>query len=150
MRYHPTTIYAGLFSGLGAALWTLFEFRMGWHNEHLEIGARTGFVAIVFPIIAIVWALRATKESQAGRLTLVQAVKLGLAVSAVSAAIGAVFFYLYYTAINPAFIVLMKAQGQDIDIAAQLAAVIVGSFVVGLLISVIAGALMRSRKEKIK
>jgi multisubunit Na+/H+ antiporter MnhB subunit len=150
MRYHPTTTYAGLFSGLGAALWTLFEFWMGWHNEHLKIGARTGFVAIVFPIIAIVWALRATKESQAGRLTLVQAVKLGLAVSAVSAAIGAVFFYLYYTAINPAFIELMKAQGQDIDIAAHLAAVIVGSFVVGLLISVIAGALMRSRKEKIK
>jgi Protein of unknown function (DUF4199) len=147
MRFYLTNINAGLFSGLGAALWTLFEFMMGWHNEYLEIGARTGFIAIVFPIVAIVWAMHTTKVSQAGQLSFMQAIKLGLAVSMVSAAIGVLFFYAYYTTINPAFIDLMKAKGQDITITAQLVAVVVGSLVVRLLISAVAGAFMRTPKD---
>jgi Protein of unknown function (DUF4199) len=147
MRFNLTKINAGLFSSLGAALWTLFEFMMGWHNENLEVGARTGFIALIFPILAIVWALLTTKRSQAGQLTFLQAIKLGLVVSTVSAAIGALFFYAYYTAINPAFIDLMKAKGHDVSITAQLVAVVVGSLVVGLLISAVAGAFMRTPKD---
>jgi uncharacterized protein YacL len=150
MRYHPTATYAGLFSGVGAALWTLFEFIMGWHNQHLEVGARTGFIAVIFPILAIVWALGATKRSQGGNLSLAQAVKLGLAASAVSAAIGIIFFYIYYSAINPRFIELIKAQGQNIDVPSQLVAVAAGSLIFGLVISLIAGAFMRTRKDKAK
>jgi hypothetical protein len=149
MRFYPITIYAGLFSGLGAALWTLFEFMMGWHTEHFEIGARTGFIAIAFPVLAIVWALHATKASQAGELTFAQAIKTGLAVSAFSAMIGTMFFYFYYTTINPGFLDLMKSKGHEISITAQLVAVVVGSLIIGLLISAIAGAFMRTRKDRL-
>lgn len=147
MRYNPTTIYAGIFSGAGAAVWTVFEYAMGWHNEHLETGAATGFIAIIFPIAAIVWALRATKTSRGGQLRLKQALMCGLAVSAISAAIGIIFFYAYYTYLNPAFIEAMAARGQEVDITAQLVVVAIGSLVVGLLISGLAGFFMRTREE---
>lgn len=145
MRYNPITIYAGIASGGGAALWTLFEYAMGWHNEHLETGALTGFIAILFPILAALWALRATKRSLGGQLTLKQALLCGLSVSAISAAIGLVFFYVYYTSINPDFIELMKARGEDVNVTAQLIAVVVGSFVFGIVISAIGGLFMRTR-----
>lgn len=150
MRYNPITTYAGIFSGAGAAAWTLFEYAMAWHNEHLEIGAMTGFIAIIFPVAAIIWALRATKRSLDGQLTLKQALMTGLAVSAISAAIGLVFFYLYYTAINPAFIAAMAARGQSVDVTSQLIAVVAGSFIFGLLISAVAGYFMRTKGVEAK
>lgn len=136
---------AGLVSGGGAALWTLFEFAMGWHNLHLEIGAKTGFVALIFPTLATIWALSATRRLNAGRLTLKQALICGLLVSAVSAVIGVVFFYAYYTWINPAFLDLMAARGQAVDVQGQLVAVVIGSFSFGILLSAIVGLILRNR-----
>lgn len=150
MRYNPITTYAGIFSGLGAAMWTMFEYAMGWHNEHLETGAMTGFIAIIFPIAALIWALRATKRSFGGQLKMKQALMTGLSVSAISAAIGVVFFYAYYTAINPDFIEAMKTRGQQVDVTGQLVAVVLGSFIFGLLISAVAGYFMRTREEVAK
>lgn len=145
MRRVLTVIVAGLISGCGAALWTLFEYAMGWHNEHLETGGLTGFVAIIVPIAAIVWALRAIKRANAGHLTLLQAMICGLSVSAISAAIGVAFFSLYYSRINPAFVDAMAARGQAVDVPAQLIAVAVGSLFLGGLVSAMAGLLMRTR-----
>lgn len=150
MRYNPITTNAGIFSGGGAALWTLFEYAMGWHNEHLETGAMTGFIAIIFPIAAIIWALRATKQSHSGQLTLKQALMCGLAVSTISAAIGLIFFYVYYTWINPEFIRTMAAKGQEVDIVTQLIAVVMGSLILGLLISAVAGFFMRTQREVVR
>lgn len=150
MRFNPITTYAGMFAGIGAALWTMFEYAMGWHNEHLETGAMTGFVAIIFPSAAILWALRATKRSNGDRLTLKQALMCGVAVSAISAAIGVIFFYVYYTSINPAFLDAMRARGQEVDVTTQLAAVVIGSFIFGILVSAVAGLFMRTRGEAAK
>ncbi len=147
MRYNPIPIRAGIFSGTGAALWTLFEYAMGWHNEHLETGAVTGFVALIFPIAAIVWALHATRQSQSGRLTLKQALMCGLGASAVSGTIGVIFFYAYYTYVNPGFIVAMETGGQDVRIATQLLVVAIGSIGMGLVISAVAGLAMRTRGD---
>ncbi|MGL5837508.1 MAG: DUF4199 domain-containing protein [Sphingorhabdus sp.] len=148
MRYNPIITSAGIFSGAGAALWTLFEYAMGWHSENLETGAVTGFVAIIFPIAAIIWALRATRRANGGQLTFKQSLTCGLAISAISAAIGLVFLYAYYTWINPAFIDAMKARGQDVNVTAQLAAVVMGTFVLGLLISAVAGFFLCEHEEK--
>jgi uncharacterized membrane protein len=150
MRFNPITTYAGIFSGVGAALWTMFEYAMGWHNEHLETGATTGFVAIIFPIAAILWALRATKRSHGDQLSLKQALMCGIAVSAISAAIGVIFFYIYYSSINPAFLDLMRARGQAVDVTTQLVAVVMGSFIFGILLSAVAGFFMRTRGEAAK
>lgn len=150
MRFNPITAYAGIFAGAGSALWTMFEYAMGWHNDNLETGAVTGFVGIIFPTAAILWALRATKLSQGGVLTLKQALMCGVAVSAVSAAIGVVFFFFYYSAINPAFLDLMRARGQEVDVTGQLVAVVMGSFIFGILLSTVAGLVMRTRGDAAK
>lgn len=150
MRYNSITTWAGAFSGAGSAAWTLFEYAMGWHNDRLETGAMTGFIAVIFPVAAIIWALRSTKISSGGKLTLKQAVTTGFSVSAISAAIGLIFFYVYYTAINPAFIEVMAASGQPVNITSQLIAVVVGSFIVGLFISAVAGYFMRTTEAVTK
>jgi hypothetical protein len=146
MRFNPITTCAGLFAGAGAAGWTLFEFAMGWHNEHWETGAMTGFIAIIFPFAAIIRALRATKSSLGGHLTMKQSLMTGLSISAISGAVGAVFFYAYYTAINPGFIAAMRARGHEVDVTAQLVAVVSGSFIFDLLISAVAGYFMRTKE----
>jgi hypothetical protein len=145
MRYHPTATFGGLFSGIGAAIWTLFEYMMGWHTEHWEIGARTGFIAIVFPIAAIIWALSDLKRSQEGRLSFKDAILCGLHASAVSALIGVVFFQIYYTVINPDFMAAMAARGHVMDVGSQLVAVAAGSIILGLVVSAIAGFFMRTQ-----
>jgi hypothetical protein len=106
-----STLLAGLLSGGGAMAWTLFEFTMGWHNEQLDVGATTGFVAIIFPVIAIVWALRRARRAQGGVITWHSALATGLSVSAINAAIGLAFFAAYYTLINPEFLTAMRARG---------------------------------------
>ena len=82
-----TTLLAGLLSGGGAMAWTLFEFAMGWHNEHLDVGAKTGFVAVIFPVVAVGWALRRARQAGDGQLRWRSALAIGLGVSAISAAI---------------------------------------------------------------
>ncbi|WP_298189016.1 DUF4199 domain-containing protein [Novosphingobium sp.] len=138
-----STLLAGLLSGGGAMAWTMFEFAMGWHNEQLDVGAKTGFVAIIFPVIAIVWALRKARQAAGGVISWGSALATGLAVSAISAAIGLTFFAAYYTLINPKFLMAMQARGAPIDVASQLVAVVLGSFVVGMVITAITTIVMR-------
>lgn len=145
MRFNRTTITAGVFAGAASALWTLFEYIMGWHGEKLETGAVTGFVAVVFPLAAILWALRMTKQENGGTLTLRQALTCGLAVSSIIAAIGVVFFYAYYTHINPQFIVTMGERGHRVDVITQIITVAVSSVLFGLVVSAVAGFFMRSK-----
>jgi hypothetical protein len=138
-----TILLAGLFSGGGAIAWTMFEFAMGWHSEQLDVGAKTGFVAIIFPVIAIVWALRKAQQAAGGAISWRSALATGLAVSAISAAIGFAFFGAYYTLINPEFVAAMRARGTPIDVASQLIAVVLGSVMVGTIITAIATFVMR-------
>lgn len=150
MSFARTTILAGLLSGGGAAGWTLVEYAMGWHNERLEIGAITGFVGLVFPILAIVLALGSLRRDAGGVLSWRTALPAGLAISAISAAIGFAFFRTYYSIINPQFVTAMRARGQAVDVDAQLAAVVAGSFVVGLLITVTTAMIMRRRGSPVR
>lgn len=146
MRINRTTTFAGLFAGIGAALWTLFEFAMGWHGPKMEIGAMTGFVGVLFPLAAIIWALRTTKSELGGRLSLGQALLCGLSVSLILAAFGILFYYLYYTVINPDFIPAMQASGAKIDMASQLISVVAGSIVFSMIVALIGGLIMRTRR----
>ena len=138
-----TILLAGLLSGGGAMAWTLFEFAMGWHNQNLDVGEKTGFVAIIFPVIAIVWALRRSRQAAGGQVTWRSAFTSGLGVSAISAAIGLAFFAAYYTIINPEFVAAMQARGAAVDVPSQLAAVVIGSFVVGMAITAVATLVLR-------
>ena len=143
-----TILLAGLLSGGGAMAWTLFEFAMGWHNQNLDVGEKTGFVAIIFPVIAIVWALRRSRQAAGGQVTWRSAFTSGLGVSAISAAIGLAFFAAYYTIINPGFVTAMQARGVAVDVPSQLAAVGIGSLVGGMAITAVATLVMRKERQR--
>jgi hypothetical protein len=147
MTFNRTTLLAGVGAGVGSALWTLFEFAMGWHGPKIEVGALTGFVGTVFPLVAIVWALRETK-AELGALSMRQALMVGLSVAMVLAAIGVVFFHLYYTRINPEFLVRVQTPGATITATSQLVSVVVGSIGFSLLVALIGGWIMRSPATK--
>lgn len=143
MAINRTTTFAGIFGAAGAALWTLFEFAMGWHGPRLEIGAMTGFIGVLFPLAALIWALRRNKVELGGRLSLAQAMLCGLSVSLINAAIGIIFFYFYFTVINPGFMIAMASRGQPVELSSQLASVAIGSLAFGLVVSLSAGLIMR-------
>jgi len=114
----------------------------------MEIGAVTGFIGVLFPLVAIVWALRTTKAEQGGLLTLRQALLVGLAVSLILAAVGLVFYQLYYTIINPGFLTRLNATGTPTDTVGQLTTVVVGSVTFSLVIAAIAGLALRTRTPR--
>ena len=67
--------------------------------------------------------------------------KEGVSVSFVSSVLGAAFFWLYFTVINPNF----RAGGVAPDPAAEALTVLISGLVLGLVVSAIAALLLRSR-----
>lgn len=132
-------IYGGLAAVLSAA-WTLAEYALGLHGRYAEVGRYTGFLALIFPVLAITLALRDARNAH-GALTLRSGIVEGMAVSVVLAVLGAVFFWCYFTLINPAF----QPTGESIDAGSQAMIVFVSSLIAGLIISVVASFAMRSR-----
>lgn len=148
MPFNRITTTAGLFAGLGTALWTLFEFAMGWHGPKMEVGAVTGFIGTLFPLVAIVWALRKTKAERGGRLTLNEALMVGLSVSLILAGIGLAFYQVYYTWINPEFLRRLNAGGASTSAVSQLITVVAGSVAFGVIVSLVGGLVLRTRATR--
>ena len=127
----------GSAAAAGGAAWTLAEYAVGFHGERAEIGRYTGFVGLVFPIVAITLALRDARRKERG-LTFARGVAEGASVTAVLAVLAVAFFAIYFGAINPGF---LDVHGTSL--AAQLGAVFASSLIFGLVVSVAAAALMR-------
>lgn len=159
-------IYGALVAVLGA-VWTLIEYALGFHGEKIETGQYTGYVSLIFPIVGIVLAIQAAKKADTGAFTFGDGFKQGLATTAVFSVLGAIFFYLYHTAINPRYadltrdLGLKKFQeqgysGRELEQArtvleastspvALIFGAIIGSLIVGLIISAIAAAVLRRK-----
>ena len=134
----------GLLAAGGAAAWTLIEYALGFHTTRLDVGRYTGFFGLVFPVVAIVLALRAARRARGG-LSFMQGVGEGLAVTGVFAVLGVVFLWLYYAVVNPGFFADTAQRGEPVTLASQLVVVVVSSLVMGLVISLVAAALLRRR-----
>lgn len=129
----------GSLSAAAVAVWTLVELALGFHGPRAEIGRWTGFISVVFPIAAVVLALRASRRDRGG-VSWSVGMQEGIAVSVVSSVLGAVFFWLYFTVINPSF----RAETVAPSPAAEAVTVLVSSLALGLIVSAIASLLMRS------
>jgi len=136
----------GLLAAAGGASWTLVEYALGFHTTRLETGRYSGFVAILFPILAIVFALKAAR-SERGALSFREGMMQGAAVTLVQATAGAVFIWLYFTLINPGFFAMLSRAGKNSNTEEQVTIMLVSSLAAGLLISVVAAALMRRRSD---
>jgi len=133
----------GSLSAAAVAVWTLVELAIGFHGPRAEIGRWTGFISVVFPIAAVVLALRASRRDRGG-LSWSVGMQEGIAVSVVSSVLGAVFFWLYFTVINPGF----RAETVAPSPAAEAVTVLVSGLALGLIVSAIASLLMRSPSSK--
>jgi len=133
----------GSLSAAAVAVWTLVELAIGFHGPRAEIGRWTGFISVVFPIAAVVLALRASRRDRGG-LSWSVGMQEGIAVSVVSSVLGAVFFWLYFTVINPGF----RAETVAPSPAAEAVTVLVSGLALGLIVSTIASLLMRSPSSK--
>jgi len=132
-------LFFGGLSAAAVAAWTLLELALGFHGPQAEIGRWTGFLSIIFPISAVVLAQRAARRARHG-LSFAVGVKEGVAVSVVSSALGAVFFWLYFAVINPSFRVGSIAPSP----ATEALTVLISGLALGLVVSAIAALLLRS------
>ena len=130
----------GSLSAAAVAAWTLLELALGFHGPRAEIGRWTGFISIVFPIAAVVLALRSARQARSG-LSWSAGMKEGASVSFVSSVLGAAFFWLYFTIINPNF----RAGAVASDPAAEALTVLASGLALGLVVSAVAALILRSR-----
>jgi hypothetical protein len=135
----------------------------------LEGNQAIGYLAYLFPIVGIVLAIRAAKRSETGEFTFGDGFKEGAAVSLVAALLTALLSYLYMTAINPDYLdavreattAQLQAQGmsgRELAQAQQMTEAVatpgavagisaVSTFILGLIISAVAAAIMRRKAD---
>ncbi len=134
----------GAAAAAGGALWALIEYALGFHTDKPEVGRYTGFIAIIFPIVAIVEALRPDRAEKGG-LSFGQGLAQGSAVTLVLAVLGVLFFLIYFSSINPDF--LKKAGPQPVSMGEQLSLLFISSLIGGIVISLVAAFLLRRTDE---
>lgn len=135
----------GAAAAVAVAAWTLLEFMLGFHTTRVEVGRYTGFIGLVFPIVAIAAALRSARTEEGGALSFRRGLLEGASVTAVFSLLGAVFLWLYFLAINPGFVETMAAAGSLTTVSEQVTVAFIANLASGLVISLIAAALMRRR-----
>ena len=132
----------GTLAAVGTAAWMLLEFALGLHTKYAEIGRWTGFVGLLFPVIAIVLAMSALRRSE-GALPMRRALAQSAAIGVVFAILGALTAWLYFAWVNPAF----RVGGQPVDIVQQVVAAGLGGFVACVIIGAIAAYGLRPRSR---
>lgn len=128
----------GLLAAAGSAAWMLLEFVAGFHTTRPEIGRWTGFGGMLFPIVAIVLVLRATRLAHGG-LGFLPGLKAGAVTGLTYAVMGGATVWAYFTWVNPGF----QVDGRAVDTASQVMLAAVGGLVVCLIVTLIAVAIMR-------
>lgn len=103
-RMKPELKY-GLISGAGVCLWIGLEYLLGFHTTRPAIGAYTGFVSNLIPLVALFLLLRAKRAAvYDGRLTLGAGIGSGLLASFIAALVVYTFLVSYSHYLNPGWI----------------------------------------------
>lgn len=161
----------GLLSGVGICLWITTEYCLGLHTTRLEIGEYTGYFSSIVPVVFIFFLLREKQAANHDRpLTLAQGIAAGLVASLVAAVIVYGFMLAYNRWINPywvdnaltAKVAHLRAKGVgEMEIRREItfyrnsntpvgliATTLVGTTVMGGMISLFLTLLLRLRKRK--
>jgi hypothetical protein len=129
----------GTLAAAGTAAWMLLEYALGLHTTHAEVGRWTGFVGIVFPVLAVVMAIRAVRRA-AGVLPFARAMAQGIAVGVVFALLSAVAVWGYFAVLNPSF----QAAGGPVDVGQQVVSTLLGGLAISVVASGIAAFVLRT------
>ncbi len=99
----------GLIGGGISILWTLLMWVLGLHQGDLSLGINLGYIALAFPIVIVVLAIRETRNKElAGFISYGKAFGVGTITGIVSTVVSTLFSYIYMTLLNPAYQLAMK------------------------------------------
>ncbi len=160
----------GLIIGLAVAAYVYAEYLLGFHGKYADFGRYTGYASTLIPVIGLYYAMKKKKAELNNTISFKEAFMTGLIASAIAAAIISGFFYLYNTKINPTWIdkavdsarkemVKEKVDPKKIEEnikdlkqiyspQTQLTAVFVGTFINGMILSLILAAVMARKRKK--
>ncbi len=95
----------GLITGLAVCLWTALQYALGFHTTRPELGAFTGFLSNLIPLVTLFLLLRRKRAGvYDGRLSLAAGIGAGLYASFIAALIVYSFLVSYTHFINPLWI----------------------------------------------
>lgn len=139
-------------------------------DNHIDRPWWLSVISTLVMVAIIVYGLKAFKKENGGFLSLGEAIKVGLAISAISAIIAVIYNYVFITVIEPEYITQLLEFTEEKTIAdnpemteSQLnmtmdmiekfmspvmlsAFIIVGSLFFGLIISLISGLVMKQNR----
>ena len=117
----------GVLTGLLVGLWNISCFTIVSRlNSFFSIGipperirAYSGLFGLIILILGIYLGIKAAKRKSAGVISYGQAVKTGVLIAVITAAIVACFGFLYCTVINPGYTNFMVSEAEKTLIAAK-------------------------------
>lgn len=125
----------GIGTGIATGAWMFAEYGLGLHDDPNGIGRWTGFIALVFPIVAAWLVVRRDRQaSWAGT------VRQGIIFGTAGGLTGATAIYTYFAFVNPNF----SVDGQSVDPWLQALSGFVGALVFGVLFVLIMRALAKT------
>lgn len=156
----------GLILAGASILIGLIQYAMGTHLEQNWVSSFIGFLLV---ITLTVLGIKKFKEVNNGFLSWGQAVKIGVGIAAVAGLIGALYQYVFINFIEPDFVELIAEKQEEvlleqgytdeqIEAAQEMskkfqgpiimsAMSIIGSAILGFIISAIAGAVMKKTEQ---
>jgi len=159
----------GLYLGIASILLLVVNYSFGnIYNPHWTVNVFSYILIIVF----IVLGIKVFKTKNNGFLNLADAIKLGVGIALVSGIIGAIYFFVFSSFIEPDFTLkvsefqeqLLYEKFPDMDEALieqqvemskkfmtpgiMAGMTIVGNVIIGLIISLIAGLIMKKEETQ--
>lgn len=99
----------GLIGGGISIAWTLLMWVLGLHQGNLSLGMNLSYIALAFPIIIVVFAIRETRNKELeGFISYGKAWWVGSLAGILSTVVSTLFSYIYMTILNPAYQIAMK------------------------------------------
>ena len=128
----------GTATGAATGAWMFAEYGLGLHDDPNGIGRWTGFLAIIFSIVAA-WLLVRRDRRPSWGATALQGITFGLA----GGIVGAVAIYVYFTRVNPTFAI----DGQPADAWTQALSGFFGALVFGAIFVLIVRAIVSAEDQ---
>jgi hypothetical protein len=168
----------GLIGGGISIAWTLLMWVLGLHQGDLSLSINLSYIALVFPIVIVVFAIRETRNKELeGFISYGKAFGVGTIAGIVSTVVSTLFSYIYMTILNPGYqeavkimqidkaTISMQAKNMTDDqinqalqqmnnsplVIIQYVGAIVGGILLYMLISLVVAAILQKKKiEEIK
>lgn len=163
-----TEVKYGLVLGLGICAYTMLAHLLGFYTTNIRVGKYGDIAITLLPIVVIFLAIR-EKRALLGTLTLLQGIKTGVLVSLLSFPISTSFLWIYHHLINPQWLEnilayereqmsqagvgvgeissrLMAISAGNSDVA-QVVGGLVGTIILGLILSFIFSLILRRRES---